>query len=66
LAGITTGGEMGGTRLLSITLTARRGVLKMCQKKGCEIRNLSAEDVFEAVVMELVNAGAVIPEKEEK
>lgn len=55
-----------GVRLLSITLVARRGVLKMCQKKDCEIKDLSADEVLEAIVMELINAGAVIPEKEEK
>lgn len=56
---------MGGVRLLSITLTARRGVYKLCTKKNCEIKDLTAEEVFEAVVMELVSAGAMIPEKEE-
>ena len=57
---------MGGVRLLSITLCARRGVYKLCMKKDCEINDLTAEEVFEAVVMELVAAGAMIPEKEEK
>lgn len=57
---------MEGVKLLSITLVARRGVLKLCQQKDCKINDLSAEEVLEAVVMELVTAGAIIPEKEEK
>ena len=57
---------MEGVRLLSITLVARRGVMNLCRKKKCEIKDLSADEVFEAVVMELVTAGAIIPEKEEK
>ena len=57
---------MEGVRLLSITLVARRGVMNLCRKKKCEIKDLSADEVFEAVVMELVAAGAIIPEKEEK